>query len=83
MAGSSNTVELLVSVDDDHMDVFPEVVERLSAAGMHVTRTVPVLGTIAGEAPVERVHEFSSVPGVGAVEKSRAFDIGPPDSPIQ
>lgn len=76
-------VSLLVSVDDEHLDRFSEVVERAEAAGMEVEQKMEDLGVLAGSIDPEKVEPLRRVEGVSHVEESRGFQIPPPDSDIQ
>jgi methylmalonyl-CoA mutase cobalamin-binding subunit len=83
MASTDQDVALVVSVDDDHLDHVAEVEQRLRAAGMHVERSLPTIGTISGSAPADVVQALRSTEGVANVEKSREYQLAPPESPIQ
>ena len=76
-------VSLLVSVDDEHLDRFSEVVKGLKEAGMAVEQEMEGIGTVTGSIDSEKVEQLSKVEGVSHVEQSRRFQIAPPDSDIQ
>jgi hypothetical protein len=76
-------VSLLVSVDDEHLDRFSEVVKRAEAAGMEVEQKMEDLGVLAGSIDPEKVEPLRRVEGVSHVEESRRFQIPPPDSDVQ
>ena len=75
--------EIIVSVDDAHLEDLPRVVESLQAAGMQVTDTMAALGTVAGAAPASLRQALERVEGVAAVEVSRGVRIAPPDADVQ
>ncbi|MGH9279622.1 MAG: ketohydroxyglutarate aldolase [Acidimicrobiales bacterium] len=79
----SGSVQVIVTVDDDHAQRLPEVADRLRAAGMEVAQTLDSIGTITGSVDESRLAGLMSVPGVEDVEQSRHYRIAPPDSPIQ
>jgi UDP-N-acetylmuramate-alanine ligase len=76
-------VNLLVSVDDEHLDRFSEVVKGLEDAGMDVEQELEETGVITGSIDSEKVEQLRKVEGVSHVEESRQFQIAPPDSDIQ
>ena len=76
-------VSLLVSVDDEHLDRFSEVVKRAEAAGMEVEQKMEDLGVLAGSIDPEKFEQLRQVEGVSHVEESRQVRIPPPDSDVQ
>ena len=76
-------VSLLVSVDDEHLDRFSEVVRGVEAAGMEVEQKMEDLGVLAGSIDSKKVESFRRVEGVSHVEESRGFQLPPPDSDVQ
>jgi hypothetical protein len=76
-------VSLLVSVADDHLDRFCEVVKDVEDAGMEVEQKMEDLGVLAGTIDSEKVEPLRRVAGVSHVEESRRFQIPPPDSDVQ
>jgi len=76
-------VSLLVSVDDEHLDRFSEVVRGVEDVGMEVEQKMEDLGVLAGSIDSERVEALRLVEGVSHVEESRGFQIPPPDSDVQ
>jgi len=76
-------VSLLVSVDDEHLDRFSEVVRGVEDLGMEVEQKMEDLGVLAGSIDSERVEALRRVEGVSHVEESRGFQIPPPDSDVQ
>jgi UDP-N-acetylmuramate-alanine ligase len=76
-------VNLLVSVDDEHLDRFSEVVKGLEDAGMDVEQELEETGVITGSIDSEKVEQLRKVEGVSHVEESQQFQIAPPDSDIQ
>ena len=76
-------VSLLVSVDDEHLDRFSEVVRGVEDVGMEVEQRLEDLGVLTGSIDSERVEALRRVEGVSHVEESRDFQIPPPDSDVQ
>jgi UDP-N-acetylmuramate-alanine ligase len=76
-------VSLLISVADDHLDRFSEVVKDVEDVGMEVEQRMEDLGVLAGTIDSEKVEPLRRVAGVSHVEESRRFQIPPPDSNVQ
>jgi hypothetical protein len=76
-------VNLLVSVDDEHLDRFSEVVKGVEDAGMEVEQKLEDLGVLTGSIDPEKVEPLRRVEGVSHVEESRRVQIPPPDSDVQ
>jgi hypothetical protein len=72
-----------VSVADDHLDRFSEVVQRLEQAGLNVEQQLQGLGAVSGSIESDKLADLERVKGVAAVEPARTFQIAPPDSEIQ
>ncbi len=73
----------MVSVDDDHLDRFSEVVKGVEDVGMEVEQRMEDLGVLTGSIDPEKVEPLRRVEGVSHVEESRSFQIPPPDSDVQ
>ena len=76
-------VNLLVSVDDEHLGRFSEVVKGLEDAGMDVEQELEGTGVVTGSIDSEKVEQLRKVEGVSHIEEPRQFQIAPPDSDIQ
>ncbi len=76
-------VNLSVSVDDEHLDRFSEVVAWVEDAGMDVEQKLEEIGVLTGSIDSEKLESLSRVEGVSFVEESRQFRIAPPDSDVQ
>lgn len=74
---------LRVSIDDAHMDRVPEVVDRLEACGMSVTKVMTTLGTVTGSAEASDVPAIRTVVGIADVEHAQQVGIPPPTSEVQ
>ncbi len=76
-------VNFLISVDDEHLDRFSEVVKSVEDAGVNVERQMEDIGVLTGSIDPEMVELLRNVEGVSHVERSREFQIAPPDSEVQ
>jgi hypothetical protein len=76
-------ISVSLSVSDDRIDQFPEVVDRAREAGLDVWQELDLIGVVSGSIDEERLEELRRIPGVAAVEPEREFQIPPPDSEIQ
>ncbi len=76
-------VNLSVSVDDEHVHRFSEVLEGVKNAGMDVEQEMEGIGVMSGSIDSEKVDSLRKVEGVSHVEQSRRFQIAPPDSDVQ
>jgi hypothetical protein len=77
-----------VSVTDAYLDRFPDVVQRLKRAGLKVQQQMDAVGVVSGSIDPTRLSDLEAVEGeavegVGAVERSKRFQLPPPDSKIQ
>jgi hypothetical protein len=76
-------LNVTVSVRDDHLSRFPEVVDGMKKNGFEVDEELKSLGVVTGKIDSEKVHALRGLKGVGNVEESRSFQIAPPESEIQ
>ena len=76
-------VELMVSVADEHLGRFPEVVETLRKAGLRVISEQPTLGTLTGKIAAGGVDALASLQGVAGVEPAGGYQLPPPESDLQ
>jgi methylmalonyl-CoA mutase cobalamin-binding subunit len=75
--------QVLVSVEDGHLERMPAVVDELKARGLEVKRSMPALGVVSGSADHDKLASLGEVDGVRSVEEERSVQIPPPDAPIQ
>lgn len=80
---SNDRVQVLVSVDGEHLPKLGKIVERCKAAGLDVDQTLDQIGTITGSVAPGKIAALSKVAGVVSVERAGGYDIGPPDSDLQ
>ena len=72
-----------VSVADDHLHGFPDVVERMKKAGLKVHQQMEAVGVVSGSIDPAKLSDLEQVEGVAAVEPSRRFQLPPPESDVQ
>jgi hypothetical protein len=78
-----SVVKVSVSVDEQQLDQFPQVVEEVKQAGMKVEQQLKDIGVITGSIDSEKLKSLRKVKGVAHIEESREFQIAPPDRDIQ
>lgn len=83
MADREESVEVVVSVSDTHLDAIDDVVARLEAAGMRVSAAHRTLGAIEGVIAASKVGALSRVEGVSHVTRSQTAQLPPPGSGVQ
>lgn len=76
-------VNLTVSVADDHLKDFSEVVARCRKAGMIIEHEMKSIGMISGSIDEASVEKLRRIKGVSLAEPEGSFQIAPPDSDIQ
>lgn len=76
-------VNLSVSVDDEHLDRFSEVVESCKKIGMKVGQQLESIGVITGSIDPAKLNSLRRVDGVSQIEQSREVHIAPPGSDVQ
>lgn len=74
--------QVVISVADDRFDL-SAVVDALRVAGLRVTEVLDGVGVVTGTVDGAALGALSTVPGVVDVERSRVYDLPPPDSPVQ
>jgi hypothetical protein len=75
--------QVVISVADDQVDDMSTVVAALREAGLTVSEVLDSAGVVTGTVDGEALISLSTVPGVVDVERSRVFQLPPPDSPVQ
>jgi uncharacterized protein involved in exopolysaccharide biosynthesis len=71
-----------VSVADDYLDRFAMVVQQCKKAGLKVEQQLAQIGIVSGSIDAKQLADLNQVEGVAAVERSRTYQIAPPDSEI-
>ncbi len=72
-----------VSVADDYLDQFDEVVRRLEKAGLKVEQELEAIGVVCGSIDSAKLADFDKVEGIAAVEEQRDYQLAPPESDVQ
>ena len=75
--------QVVISVTDDQVDDLSTVVDALRAAGLRVGEVLDSAGIVTGTVDGEALASLSAVPGVLDVERSRVYQVPPPESPVQ
>ncbi len=75
--------EVNVSVADDQLARFPDVVRRMEKAGLKVQQQLEAAGVVSGSIDSANLSDLERVEGVAAVEPSRSFQLPPPESDLQ
>ncbi|HEV2783227.1 MAG TPA: hypothetical protein VGX25_27910 [Actinophytocola sp.] len=83
MDQADNPVSVVVSVADDHLDSFAEVVTDLRRAGLRVDDVLATVGMVTGTIAADSVEALDAVPGVAEVECQHAHRLPPPESDVQ
>ncbi len=76
-------VKLSVSVDDEHLSKFSEIVKKVEKAGMKVDEKHKDLGVVNGSIEKDKVDSLRKVEGVAHIEEEREVRIAPPESDVQ
>jgi hypothetical protein len=76
-------VKLSVSVDDQHLSKFSEVVKKVEKAGMTVDEKHRDLGVVNGSIDKDKIDSLRQIDGVEHIEEQREVRIPPPESDLQ
>jgi len=76
-------VKLSLSVDDQHMSKFADVVKRVEKAGMKVDEKHKDIGVVNGSIEKDKIDSLRQVDGVEHIEEEREIRIPPPESDLQ
>jgi hypothetical protein len=80
---SSTEMEVIVTLDEDHLSQITEVAEQLNAMGLRNINTLGSIGAISGRISSGLLDKLQGIPGVSAIEPSGSVHIAPPESDIQ
>ena len=72
-AVAGSTVNVLVTVDEQHRDELKSVARRLKRAGMTVADLFPLGGVIAGEVASANLGKLHRIEGIVSVEEEPRF----------
>ena len=72
-----------VSVTDDYLRRFDQVVRHCKQAGLQVTHVMKEVGVISGSIDAAKLDDLAHVKGVAFVEPAQRYQIAPPESEIQ
>jgi len=76
-------VKVVIGVEEHYVGDLAAVVDRLRAAGVEVHEALGTIGTVTGSVDSAAIESVRGLEGVAAVETSRTFVLGPPDSEVQ
>lgn len=83
MAKKGKRVQVVVSVDDQHMPKVGQVASLCKKAGLQVDQALDEVGIITGSIPEDKLDQLSGVKGVASVEREQTYQIPPPGSNVQ
>jgi len=69
-------VSVLIGVDDKKASL-PDVAAELTKRGLRITRSMPNIGIISGDADSQQLEGFSQVHGVNSVRTEGRFQLPP------
>jgi hypothetical protein len=70
-------VDVNISITDEQLPHFAEIVASLRAAGLEVTSTSPSLGFVSGTIDSSKLPDLQQIDGIDAVEADRDVGIPP------
>jgi hypothetical protein len=76
-------VNLSVSIKDEHLPRFTELVDRIRKAGLEVDQELKSLGVVTGRIESDKVQDLRNLSEVANVEESHTFQIPSPESKVQ
>lgn len=74
------TVNIVISVRDDHLPHMPALVKQLAAAGMTNLQALNAVGVITGAVEEAKLADIALIEGVGQVQRSQTHRL-PPTAP--
>jgi hypothetical protein len=72
-----------LSVADEYLSRFDEVVRHSKQAGLEVTHAMKEVGVISGSIDATKLDDLARVKGVTFVEPAQEYQIAPPESEVQ
>jgi len=83
MVKKEKRVQVVISVDDQHMPKVGKVASLCKKAGLQVDQALDEVGIITGSIPENELGKLSGIKGVASVEREQGYQIAPPDSDVQ
>jgi len=80
---SSTEMEVIVTLDEDHLSHIEEIAKQLSAMGLRAVNTLGSIGAVTGRASPSLLVKLHGIRGVAAIEPSGSVQVAPPESDIQ
>jgi hypothetical protein len=78
-----NKQNVLITVDEKHVDRIEEVADELRRAGLNVKEILGSIGVITGRAEPSIRAELAGITGVTNIEDELTVQLPPPESDIQ
>ena len=66
-----SVVNLMISIDDEHVEKISSIARKLGKAGLRVNQLLDELGIITGTIDENSVSKLSNISGVAAIERQR------------
>ena len=76
-------VNITLSIPDEHLPNYRELVKQLKQAGLQVDQEMEALGIVTGSVDAEKIDHLKRIKGIGNIEQSREYQLPPPDSDVQ
>jgi hypothetical protein len=76
-------VNLKISIEDEQLPRFRELVDQIKNLGLDVDQELEPLGIVIGRIDRGGVSALKRLRGVAHVEESRTIQIPPPESDVQ
>jgi hypothetical protein len=76
-------VKLSISVDEEHISRFSEVVKKVEKAGLKVDAKHKDIGVVNGSIERDKIESLRKVDGVEHIEEERQVRIPPSDNDLQ
>lgn len=80
---AESDIEMLVTVADDHLSDFQQIVHQLRGTGLKISHTMESLGIVSGTINAADLEKIKSLQGIAAIEPAGSVQLPPPDSEIQ
>jgi len=77
------TVNVVISVRDDHLAHMPALVNQLVEAGLTDIHSLSAVGIITGALEEAKLADIALIDGVGQVQRSQTYRLPPTDPAIK
>lgn len=76
-------INLTISVADEHLKDFTQIVARCRKAGMKIEHGLKTIGVISGSIAADKLDDLQRVKGLAHIERAGSFQLAPPDEDVQ